>query len=150
MAWILLSARTKEINEALTSHLQSKSSELDAESYYNDNDLGLLDDNSVLEFLKAERGLEEAVLPRNGMQGDRQSAHVDLSEDDLYSVKTLRWLQQNGNTPEDKRLAKTQYRKIVFGLWRKRMAETGETWYPPLRDDLWERYKLMANDPDFI
>jgi len=150
MAWIEFSARSEEIKKTITSHLQSRQSEVDAESYYNNNELGLLDDASVKDFLKVEASPQDSVPAEKTLGEILQPAYLELEEDDLYSVKTLRWLQQNGNSPEDKIHAKKQYRRIVFDLWRKRMARTGETWYPPLRDDLWERYKLMANNPDFM
>lgn len=150
MGWIEFTARTEEIKQAITSHLHSRQSQVNPESYYNNNKLGLLGDSSIKEFLNVEVTLKDSAPTEKTSDEIGQPAYLELEEDELYSVKTLRWLQQNGNSPEDRKLAKRQYRRIVFELWRKRMARTGETWYPPLRDDLWERYRLMANDPDFM
>jgi hypothetical protein len=53
----------------------------------------------------------------------------------------------NGRTAADKAYAKQRYRQLLFELWRKHIAETGETYYPKLRNDLMDRYSLMS-DPN--
>jgi len=139
MAWTPLTSRAESLQQRLQQAAEQSNPPASAESFYNQNDLGLLSDADLEAWLTqasppapAEAPLEPPVL----------------REEDRYSTKNLRWLQQNAMTAADKALAKQRYRELLFDLWRKHVAQTGQAWYPPLRNDLWDRYQVMASDPD--
>jgi len=139
MAWTPLTSRAESLQQRLQLAAEQSNPPAPAESFYNQNDLGLLSDADLEAWLTqasppapAEAPLEPPVL----------------REEDRYSTKNLRWLQQNAMTAADKALAKQRYRELLFDLWRKHVAQTGQAWYPPLRNDLWDRYQVMASDPD--
>ena len=139
MAWTPLTSRAESLQQSVQLAAEQSNPPASADSIYNQNDLGLLSDADLDTWLTqasltapAEAPLEPPVL----------------REEDRYSTKTLRWLQQNAVTAADKALAKQRYRELLFDLWRKHVAQTGQAWYPPLRNDLWDRYQVMASDPD--
>ena len=139
MAWTPLISRAESLQQQLQLAAAQSNPPASAEVFYNQNDLGLLSDADL------ETWLSQASLPA---PAEAPLAPPVLREEDLYSTKTLRWLQQNASTAEDKALAKQRYRELLFDLWRKYVAQTGQAWYPPLRNDLWDRYQVMASDPD--
>jgi hypothetical protein len=139
MAWTPLSDRAESLQQHLQLAAEQSSPPAAIESFYNQNDLGLLSDGEL------ETWLSQANLPA---LSEAPLDPPELREEDRYSTKTLRWLQQNAATAADKTLAKQRYRELLFDLWRKYVAQTGQAWYPPLRNDLWDRYQVMASDPD--
>lgn len=139
MAWTPLGNRAESLQQNLQLAAEQSSPPASTESFYNQNDLGLLSD------LELETWLSQASLPA---LSEAPLDPPELREEDRYSTKTLRWLQQNAVTAADKALAKQRYRELLFDLWRKHVAQTGQAWYPPLRNDLWDRYQVMASDPD--
>jgi len=144
MAWIPLESRSS----ALQADVQSKASQLGqdttAQAFYDENELGLLDEAGLSAWLSKESedpvdqpfATDPIVVPASNL------TKASLREEDIYMVKTLGWLMQNAKTLEDKVIARRKYRILLFDLWRKYLAQTGETWYPPLREDLWERYQF--------
>ena len=64
------------------------------------------------------------------------------NEGDAFSAKTLRYLKSNANTAEERRYAETLYYDILLDLWRQHVMQTGETYYPPLAEDLFELYRF--------
>ena len=147
MAWQPYQQRSSEIQAAVQAKARQSDPEQNEQAFYDANELGLLDDPALLAWLGQAASVQEQPVEQAQATAD-QPANSYLREEDLYSVKTLRWLIQNANSPGDKLMARDRYRELLFDLWRKYLADTGETWYPPLREDLWDRYKLIASDPD--
>lgn len=139
MAWINLQNRTTTIQSAIEARVQGTGET--AESFYNSHELGLLDDTGLLAWLDQDP-VDQAFASQPAPAGQPIEQTASPREEDLYVVKTLGWLMQNANTLEDKVIARKRYRVMLFDLWRKYLARTGETWYPPLRNDLWERYQF--------
>lgn len=152
MAWQPYQQRSSEIQAAVQAKAKQADPEQTAQAFYDANELGLLDDPALLAWLGQAASVQAASVQEQPVEQVPASAdqpvNAYLREEDLYSVKTLRWLVQNANTPADKLLARDRYRELLFDLWRKYLAVTGETWYPPLQNDLWDRYKSIASDPD--
>ena len=110
MAWTPLSSRAESLQQHLQLAAEQSNPPASAEVFYNQNDLGLLSDADL------ETWITQASLPATA---EGPLAPPVLREEDLYSTKTLRWLQQNASTAEDKALAKQRYRELLFDLWRK-------------------------------
>lgn len=66
-----------------------------------------------------------------------------ITESEAFDVRSLRWLQLNARTIADKMYATKLYRTRLIELWRKYIAETGQSYYPKLRNDLMDHYKAM-------
>ena len=144
MAWIPLESRSS----ALQADVQSKASQLGqdttTQAFYDENELGLLDEAGLSAWLskESEDPVDQAFTADPAVVAASISTKAPLREEDIYMVKTLGWLMQNANTLEDKVIARRKYRILLFNLWRKYLAQTGETWYPPLQEDLWDFYKF--------
>lgn len=69
-----------------------------------------------------------------------------MEESEAFQVRSLSWLRNNAQLSSDRRYAEKKYQEILFDLWRKHVAETGDTYYPNLNDDLLDHYKIL-NDP---
>ena len=145
MAWIPLENRSAELQAAVQAKAAEVVAETTAQAFYDANELGLLDEADLLTWLNkpVEDPVDQAFAP-DPVAVAANATKAPLREEDLYMVKTLGWLMQNANTLEDKAIARKRYRILLFDLWRKYLAQTGETWYPPLREDLWERYQFEA------
>jgi len=142
MAWIPFDTRTAEIQAAIQAKVAG--SETTPLAFYDANELGLLDDAALLACL-AQDPVDQEFAPEQTVANQPDDAPaLAQREEDLYMVKTLGWLMQNASSLEDKVVARRRYRAQLFDLWRKYMAQTGETWYPPLREELWERYEFMV------
>ena len=66
-----------------------------------------------------------------------------IKESEAFEAKSLRWLRKNARTATDRYYATMLYRLLIIDLWRKYIAETGQTYYPKLRNDLMDHYRLM-------
>ena len=145
MAWIPLENRSAELQAAVQAKAAEVVAETTAQAFYDANELGLLDEADLLTWLNkpVEDPVDQAFAPDPAAVA-ANATKAPLREEDLYMVKTLGWLMQNANTLEDKAIARKRYRILLFDLWRKYLAQTGETWYPPLREDLWERYQFES------
>ena len=145
MAWIPLETRSAELRAAVQAKAAKEGTDTSAQAFYDANELGLLDEAKLLTWLNknVEDPVDQAFAPDPAAVA-ANATKAPLREEDLYMVKTLGWLMQNANTLEDKAIARKRYRILLFDLWRKYLAQTGETWYPPLREDLWERYQFEA------
>ena len=71
-----------------------------------------------------------------------QRINAPINEGDAFSTKSLRFLKSNGSSVEDRRFAETLFYDILIGLWRQHVMQTGETYYPPLAEDLYELYRF--------
>ncbi len=145
MAWIPLENRSDQLQAAVQAKAAEAGTDTTAQAFYDANELGLLTEADLFTWLN--ESVEDPVDQAFATDPAAVAANATkppLREEDLYMVKTLGWLMQNANTLEDKALARKRYRILLFDLWRKYLAQTGETWYPPLREDLWERYQFEA------
>jgi hypothetical protein len=139
MAWISFDNRSADMRSAIEARAAGTDST--PQAFYDANELGLLDDAALLAWLGLDP-VDQEFAAEPTASTDAASTTAPQREEDLYMVKTLGWLMQNANTLEDKVIARKRYRAMLFDLWRKYLAQTGETWYPPLRNDLWERYQF--------
>lgn len=107
------------------------------------------------EFRNDRLDLYEQALQRkldSGFQAQQMSAEetsdpAPLRESEVMDARSLRWIRMNGRSAGDKAVAKSRYQQILFDLWRKHIAATGETYYPLLRNDLSDHAQFLA-DPD--
>jgi hypothetical protein len=129
MAWISFDNRSAELRSAIEAKVSGTNTA--PQAFYDANELGLLDDAALLAWLGQDPVDQEFAVEPNAAAPATISSATPQREEDLYVVKTLGWL-----------IARKRYRAMLFDLWRKYMAQTGETWYPPLREDLWERYQF--------
>jgi hypothetical protein len=144
MAWIPFESRSSDFQSAVQAKAAELGPDTTAQAFYDANELGLLEEAALSAWLSKESQdpVDQAFTPDPDLLASSNSTKAPLPEEDIYMVKTLGWLMQNANTLEDKVIARKKYRIIIFDLWRKYLAQTGETWYPPLREDLWERYQF--------
>jgi len=70
----------------------------------------------------------------------------EIRPEDIRQVRTVGWLRQNAITQDDRDYAESIYNKIVLELWCRHVSETGQTYYPPLQNDLLEEFTLISND----
>lgn len=143
MAWIPFENRSAELKTSIQLKASALAADSSAQSFYDANELGLLDDSALLAWLEKDP-VDQAFTTDQSNPTQQNSTSSQLYEEDLYVVKTLGWLMQNANTLEDKVIARKRYRSLLFDLWRKYQAQTGETWYPPLRKDLWDNYQFES------
>ena len=142
MAWIPYESRSSALQQAIQAKIVG--TESTPQNFYNENELGMLDDAALATWLSADPVDQEFTAEQTFSQQNASQPSIPQRQEDLYIVETLGWLMENAKTLEDKVIARKQYRILLFDLWRKHMAKTGETWYPPLRNDLWDRYQLKA------
>ena len=64
-------------------------------------------------------------------------------------VKQLDWLIQNGNTKEDREYAKNIYKSTLIELYARHVAKTGETYYPPMQEEIIEEY-ILNKDSKYL
>tara|TARA_Y100001978_G_scaffold87131_1_gene78020 strand:+ start:247 stop:468 length:222 start_codon:yes stop_codon:yes gene_type:complete len=64
-------------------------------------------------------------------------------------VKQLDWLIQNGNTKEDREYAKKIYKSTLIELYARHVAKTGETYYPPMQEEIIEEY-ILNKDSKYL
>jgi len=64
-------------------------------------------------------------------------------------VKQLDWLMQNGNTKEDREYAKKIYKSTLIELYARHVAKTGETYYPPMQEEIIEEY-ILNKDAKYL
>lgn len=135
MAWKPLSDRNLQLQARLRQCAEREMSQPSVDNLYNDKELGLLDDAELdtwlAQRLAAQSNQSPLPLPT-------------LRDGDSYQAEPLGWLQDNALSPEDKAWATREYRRTLFRLWRMHVARTGETWYPPLLNDLRDRYRSIS------
>lgn len=145
MAWIPFEARDTALQQQIASAAESVQPPLSAEDFYNQHDLGLMDPAQLSSWL-VETGAKESVAPQ---QDTAPETLPEITETEAFDARSLRWLRLNGRTSADKAYAKERYRQMLFELWRKHVADTGQTYYPKLREDLMERF-LVLSDQDLV
>ena len=145
MAWIPFNKRPAELRQKLEEKLASNGSAQSAFDYYNLHDLGLISDEALDKHVEdaASSSISESNLI--GMKQEQLSRSTDgkpINEGDTFSAKSLRYLKSNASTAEERRYAETLYYDILLDLWRQHVMQTGETYYPPLAEDLFELYRF--------
>ncbi len=65
--------------------------------------------------------------------------------EELRQVKSLGWLRRNGKNKADRDYAQNLYRKTLFQLYSRHVAITGQTYYPPIWDEIMDEYKLIED-----
>lgn len=131
MPWIPLASRDPQLQDLVDKVREAKAPKLLIDDFYNTQDYGLLDSTALSHALNSS--LEALDRP-------------PVDESDAFQVRSLSWLRSNAQLASDRRYAEKKYQEILFDLWRKHVAETGDTYYPNLRDDLLDHYKIL-NDP---
>ena len=143
MPWIPLNNRDASIQELIAKLPGKLSSTDDFEAYYNENDFGLLSSSDLIDKLQSL--VTTDASPSNEQldadSSSKQSRNVAessgyISEGDSYECKSLRYLRANAKRAEDREWAELLYSRALIDLWRQYVMETGETYYPPLAEDL--------------
>ena len=68
-----------------------------------------------------------------------------IRREELREVRTLGWLRRNASNKEDKAYAEKLYRKTLFELYTRHISLTGETYYPPMHNEIYEEYQLIED-----
>lgn len=144
MAWVPFDQRPQELRQKLEKKLASNGSSQSVIDYYNYNDLGLISDEALNKYIQdASSSTSDSPLIDIKQGHNLQETDEKLvNEGDAFSAKSLRFLKSNANTAEERRYAETLYYEILFDLWRQHVMQTGETYYPPLAEDLFELYRF--------
>ena len=69
-----------------------------------------------------------------------------ISLEDVRQVRSVGWIRKNGQTTDDREYADMLYQELLLDLWYRHVAETGETYYPPLQNELLDEYTLQSNE----
>jgi hypothetical protein len=137
MPWTPFASRSTQLQQRLTEHARKERISGSAEEFYNDFELGLLSDDELATWISDRL--------KSGSFSESALALPILRDGDSYEVMDLGWLQDNAASAEDKAWATNEYRKILFKLWRMHIASTGEAWYPPLLNDLRDKYLSLIS-----
>ena len=65
-----------------------------------------------------------------------------LKEGEAAEVRTIRHLRSHAELDEDREYAEKVYQSMILELWIQHIVETGETYYGPMSEDLFEAYQL--------
>ena len=68
-----------------------------------------------------------------------------VRREELRQVKSLGWLRRNGKNKADRDYAQNLYRKTLFQLYTRHVALTGQTYYPPMWDEIMDEYALIED-----
>ena len=150
MPWIPLNNRdasTQELIASLSNHFDSPKA---FEDYYNENDFGLLASEDLNDKLKSlQRSVvssakeEQASATSSSQATETEAVSSEyIAEGDSYECKSLRYLRANAKRPEDREWAELLYSRALLDLWRQYVMDTGETYYPPLAEDLIKFYEF--------
>lgn len=131
MPWTPFTSRDIALQQKLEMCVNRDSNGSTTEELYNNSELGLLSDSDLEKWIIdcVEKGAEQSAL---GLPS--------LRDGDAYETQDLAWLRDNAASAEDKAWAEREYRRTLFKLWRMHVASTGETWYPPLLNDLHDHF----------
>ena len=160
MAWITFSNREQTSKDLLDQFLNDSGLQVEAESYYNQNDLGLLTNNELTSKINQ---LKSSIKPDSNTIRESQAIKQNtntvesslpsddsrmISEGDSYNCKSLRYLRSHAETAEDREWANKLYSLNLLDLWRQHVMESGETYYPPLAEDLFKFYEFTQQQGD--
>lgn len=142
MPWIPLQSRPAKIKNLVAEAAKLPSFNLPPEDFYNEFDYGLMSDEQ----------LSKKLLSVHGISRNRASiteiaeCDEDLRENEASEVHSLRYLKEHAQTLADREWANLLHDELLIKLWMQYVEETGETFYPPLSDDLYEEYLLTSDD----
>lgn len=145
MAWIPFEARDASLQQQIGAAAAATKPVLSPADFYNHHDLGLMDPAQLSTWLS--ESLTSQTVSASKSEEDPEPPQ-EISESEAFDVRSLRWLRLNGRTAADKTYAKQRYRRLLFELWRKHIADTGQTYYPELRDDLMDHFQLLLDQDD--
>jgi len=169
MTWTELSQRPEELRSRVISVFSQKQL---SPQYYFEEKLGLLSDIELEQHLQnlfhesasnktsadmisitseiADIGTSSIAQEPNedstGVQSMLTSSSDHISLEDVRQVRSIGWIRKNGKTTEDREYADLLYQELLLDLWYRRVAETGETYYPPLQNELLDEYTLISNE----
>jgi hypothetical protein len=169
MTWTELSQRPEELRTRVISVFQQHQL---SPQYYFQEKLGLLSDLQLEQHLQnllfastSGDTTSEATsnLPPMADAGtllkaqestnysNRDQARESVSSDPIYledvrQVRSIGWIRKNGRSTEDREYADMLYQVLLLDLWYRHVAETGETYYPPLQNELLDEYTLISNE----
>jgi hypothetical protein len=169
MPWTELSQRPEHLRALVLITLQTKKK---TPQFYFQEKLGLLSDADLESYLNSlniaedaaktasEKELDSTSTPpmandmssnsslESSLRSDQnmnRSPQERILPEDVRQVRSIGWIRKNGLTDEDRLRAEEMYRELVMDLWYKHVAETGQTYYPPLQNELLDEYTLQAN-----
>lgn len=145
MPWTPYEQRSEILRRKLASKLIESSNESSTLDFYNSHDLGLISDEALNRFIDDYgSSLSESNLVdvKGSTRPSDSGPSQPLKEGEVFSTKSLRYLKNNSLTARDQHYAETLYYDILFDLWRQHVMTTGETYYPPLAEDLFELYRF--------
>ncbi len=70
-------------------------------------------------------------------------------KEETRQIRTLSYIRTNGETIEDREYADQKYYEIVFKLWARHVAKTGQTYYPPLQRELYADFELQIDEEEW-
>lgn len=147
MTWRELSQRPEDLRELLLKTLKATGKN---PQFYFEEKLGTLSDTELESYLNtfnpSEKMTDGNLEPRQPNETTKESESRDtMLPEDIRQVRSIGWIRKNGLTDEDRQQAEKMYREIVMDLWYKHVAETGQTYYPPLQNELLDEYTLQAH-----
>ena len=137
MAWIPLNNRSAELRSMLERWKNESGGTAELEEQYNQQDFGLLSEAQLLEQITPA-----AAAPASTNQAPPAPR---LREGDAFEVKSLRYLRNTAEAAEDRRWADILHDSMLLELWLQHVTETGDTYYPPLAEDLFQSYQLQED-----
>lgn len=154
MPWIPLNKRDITSSELVSKLANQFDSSEAFEDHYNENDYGLLSSdelNTKLRslFVDTKSVTSNRDIPQNSQSEDIESstgASDFIAEGDSYDRKSLRYLRANAKRREDRDWAELLYSRALLDLWRQYVMDTGETYYPPLAEDLIKFYEFEEDN----
>lgn len=138
MAWIPLSNRSAELRSALERWQSETGSTTELEEQYNQQDFGLLSEAQLLERI-TPAGSEPPPAAFQAPPPPR------LREGRAFESESLRYVRNTAESAEDRRWAETLHDSMLLELWLQHVTETGDTYYPPLAEDLFQSYQLQED-----
>ncbi len=141
MPWIPLSHRSVEVQSALEQLRTQAGGQASVEDLYNEQELGMLGDPELLERIASSRPQEATI--ESPAVNTKPANTAPLAEGEAFQVKSLRYLRNSADSPDDRRWAEMLHDSLLLELWLQHVTETGDTYYPPLAGDLRESYDLQ-------
>ncbi len=145
MPWTPYEQRPEVLRRKLDSKLIESSTESSSLDFYNAHDLGLISDEALIRYIDdfgSSVSESNLVDVKESTRSSDSGSSQTLKEGEVFSTKSLRYLKNNSLTARDQHYAETLYYDILFDLWRQHVMTTGETYYPPLAEDLFELYRF--------
>lgn len=147
MTWRELSQRPERLRALLLKTLKATGK---TPQFYFEEKLGTLSDTELESYLNtlspSEKMTDSTPEPRQPNESKKEDESRDrMLPEDIRQVRSIGWIRKNGLTDEDRQQAERMYRELVMDLWYKHVAETGQTYYPPLQNELLDEYTLQAH-----